>query len=107
MPAPRTNHFTPEARQRVINGLVATAKADFVSLVHWLKTGKQNGEPIPLDKCESLRTAILNLDTLKAGVQTDWKQAIQLMEKEIKKKPSIECLGSCILAANYWCSAKS
>jgi hypothetical protein len=85
MPAPRTNHFTPEAKQRVINGLVATAKADFVSLVHWLKTGKQNGEPIPLDKCESLRTAILNLDTLKAGVQTDWKQAIQLMEKEIKK----------------------
>jgi len=73
------------AGQRVINGLVATAKADFVSLVHWLKTGKQNGEPIPLDKCESLRTAILNLETLKAGVQTDWKHAIQLMEKEIKK----------------------
>ena len=85
LPVPRTNHFTPEARQRVINGLVATAKADFVSLVHWLKTGKQNGEPIPLDKCESLRTAILNLETLKAGVQTDWKHAIQLMEKEIKK----------------------
>lgn len=85
LPAPRTNHFTPEARQRVINGLVVTAKADFVSLVHWLKTGKQNGEPIPLDKCESLRTAILNLEVLKAGVQTDWKQAIQLMEKEIKK----------------------
>lgn len=85
LPAPRTNHFTLEARQRVINGLVATAKADFVSLVHWLKTGKQNGEPIPLDKCESLRTAILNLGTLKAGVQTDWKHAIQLMEKEIKK----------------------
>ena len=85
LPVPRTNHFTPEARQRVINGLVATAKADFVSLVHWLNTGKQNGEPIPLDKCESLRTAILNLETLKAGVQTDWKHAIQLMEKEIKK----------------------
>ncbi|HGV0352984.1 TPA: hypothetical protein ACNFTA_000927 [Enterobacter ludwigii] len=85
LPVPRTNHFTPEARLRVINGLVATAKADFVSLVHWLKTGKQNGEPIPLDKCESLRTAILNLETLKAGVQTDWKHAIQLMEKEIKK----------------------
>ncbi|MBL5837906.1 hypothetical protein [Enterobacter asburiae] len=85
LPVPKTNHFTPEARQRVINGLVATAKADFVSLVNWLKTGKQNGEPIPLDKCESLRTAILNLGTLKAGVQTDWKQVIQLMEKEIKK----------------------
>ncbi|UUR70664.1 hypothetical protein [Enterobacter asburiae] len=90
MPAPRTNHFTPEAKQRVINGLVATAKADFVSLVHWLKTGKQNGEPIPFDKCESLRTAILNLDTLKAGVQTDWKQAIQLMEKEIKKSHQLD-----------------
>ncbi|MEG5590728.1 hypothetical protein UXP69_10930 [Enterobacter hormaechei] len=85
LPVPRTNHFTPEAMQRVINGLVATAKADFVSLVYWLKTGKQNGEPIPLDKCESLRTAILNLETLKAGVQTDWKQVIQLMEQEIKK----------------------
>lgn len=85
LPVPRTNHFTTEARQRVINGLVATAKADFVSLVYWLKTGKQNGEPIPLDKCESLRTAILNLETLKAGVQTDWKQVIQLMEQEIKK----------------------
>ncbi|EPH6761907.1 hypothetical protein ACS0ON_001417 [Cronobacter dublinensis] len=85
MPAPRTNHFTPEARQRVINGLVATAKADFVSLVHWLKTGKQDGEPIPFNKCESLRTAIHNLETLKAGVHTDWKQAIRLMEKEIKK----------------------
>lgn len=85
LPVPKTNHFTLEARQRVINGLVATAKADFVSLVNWLKTGKQNGEPIPLDKCESLRTAILNLGTLKAGVQTDWKQVIQLMEKEIKK----------------------
>ena len=85
LPAPRTNHFTPEVRQRVINGLVATAKVDFVSLVHWLETGKQNGEPIPLDKCESLRTTILNLGTLKAGVQTDWKHAIQLMEKEIKK----------------------
>lgn len=85
LPVPKTNHFTLEARQRVINGLVATAKADFVSLVNWLKTGKQNGEPIPLDKCESLRTAILNLGTLKAGVQTDWKQVIHLMEKEIKK----------------------
>lgn len=79
LPVPKTNHFTLEARQRVINGLVAAAKADFVSLVSWLKTGKQNGEPIPLDKCESLRTAILNLGTLKAGVQTDWKQVIQLM----------------------------
>lgn len=85
MPAQRTNHFTPEARQRVINRLVAKARADFVSLIYWLKTGKQNGEPIPLDKCESLRTAILNLETLKAGVQTDWKQALQLMEKDIKK----------------------
>ncbi|MDI7416095.1 hypothetical protein [Cronobacter turicensis] len=90
MPAPRTNHFTPEARQRVINGLVATAKADFVSLVCWLKIGKQDGEPIPLNKCESLRTAILNLETLKAGVHTDWKQAIRLMEKEIKKSHQLD-----------------
>ncbi|WP_297119479.1 hypothetical protein V1599_08230 [Enterobacter sp. ECC-175] len=85
LPVPKTNHFTPEARQRVINGLVATANADFVSLVYWLKTGKQNGEPFPLDKCERLRNSIRNLETIKAGVQTDWKQAIQLMEKEIKK----------------------
>ncbi|HBS1665550.1 hypothetical protein [Klebsiella quasipneumoniae] len=90
LPAPRTNHFTPEAKQRVINGLVATAKADFVSLVHWLKTGKQNGEPIPLAICESLRSAIHNLETLKAGVQTDWKQAIQLMEKEIHKSHQLK-----------------
>ncbi|WP_245874540.1 hypothetical protein [Cedecea neteri] len=90
LPAPRTNHSTPEARQRVINGLATTAKADFVSLVHWLKVGKKNGEPIPLAKSERLRTVILNLETLKAGVQTDWKQALQLMEKEIKKSHELK-----------------
>lgn len=90
LPAQRTNLSTPEARQRVINGLATTAKADFVSLVHWLKVGKQNGEPIPLAKCESLRIVILNLQTLKAGVQTDWKQVLQLMEKEIKKSHELK-----------------
>lgn len=90
LPAPRTNPSTPEARQRVINGLVTTAKADFVSLVHWLKVGKQNGESTPLGKCESLRITILNLETLKAGVQTDWKQVLQLMEKEIKKSHELK-----------------
>nr|WDS96454.1 hypothetical protein VW1_00026 [Enterobacter sp.] len=90
LPAQRTNLSTSEARQRVINGLATTAKADFVSLVHWLKVGKQNGEPIPLAKCESLRIVILNLQTLKAGVQTDWKQVLQLMEKEIKKSHELK-----------------
>ncbi|MCL9671373.1 hypothetical protein [Citrobacter sp. MNAZ 1397] len=90
LPAQRTNLSTPEARQRVINGLATTAKADFVSLVHWLKVGKQNGEPIPLAKCESLRIVILNLQTLKAGVQTDWKQVLQFMEKEIKKSHELK-----------------
>lgn len=90
LPALRTNPATPEARQRVINGLVTTAKAEFVSLVHWLKAGIQNGEPIPLAKCKSLRIVILNLETLKAGVQTDWKQVLQLMEKEIKKSHELK-----------------
>lgn len=85
LPVPEKNHFTPEARQRVINGLVARAQADFESLIHWLKTGKQNGESVPLAKCESLRSTIHSLETLRAGVQTDWKQAIQLMENEIRK----------------------
>lgn len=90
LPAPRTTPSTPEARQRVINGLVTTAKADFVSLVHWLKVGKQNGESIPLGNCESLRIVILNLETLKAGVQTDWKQVLRLIEKEIKKSHKLK-----------------
>ena len=61
LPVPKTNHFTLEARQRVINGLVATAKADFVSLVSWLKTGKQNGEPIPLGKVRISRSFLPKL----------------------------------------------
>lgn len=90
LPASRINPATPEARHRVINGLVTVAKANFSSLVHWLKAGKHDGEPIPLAKCESLRSAIQNLETLKAGVHTEWKQAIQLMEKEIKKSHQLK-----------------
>lgn len=55
-----------------------------------MEVGKQDGESIPLGKCESLRTIILNLETLKAGVQTDWKQVLQLMEKEIKKSHELK-----------------
>lgn len=81
----RINPTTPEARQRVISALKARADEDFIALVQWLTVDKQKGNPIPFVKCESLRSAIANLETLKAGVHTWWKQALGLMEVEIQK----------------------
>lgn len=81
----RINPTTPEARQRVITALKARADEDLIALVQWLTVDKQKGNPIPFVKCESLRSAIANLETLKAGVQTRWKQALGLMEAEIQK----------------------
>jgi hypothetical protein len=81
----RINPTTPEARQRVITALKARADEDLIALVQWLTVDKQKGNPIPFVKCESLRSAIANLETLKAGVHTRWKQALGLMEAEIQK----------------------
>ncbi|HAJ3976765.1 TPA: hypothetical protein HLT76_26010 [Escherichia coli] len=47
LPVRKNNPHTPEARERVIDRLRASAKADFVFIVRWLTTGKSNGEPIP------------------------------------------------------------
>lgn len=79
----KSNPHAPEARARVIASLVASATADFVSIVHWLKIGKPNAEAIPLAKCESLRKAISHLETLQAGVQPDWRKALTLMSHEV------------------------
>ncbi|MDA5498626.1 hypothetical protein [Yersinia aleksiciae] len=79
----KNNPHAPEARARVIAGLVTSATADFISIVHWLTTGKSNAEAIPLAKCESLRNAISNLETLKAGIQPDWRKALTLMTHEV------------------------
>lgn len=79
----KNNPHAPEARARVIAGLVTSATADFISIVHWLKTGKSNAEAIPLAKCESLRDAISHLETLKAGIQPDWRKALTLMSHEV------------------------
>lgn len=90
LPVQRKNSSTPEARQRVIDGLVVSATTDFVSLVRWLKSGKTAGEAIPFDRCKSLRDSIAHLQTLDAGVQTEWKQALQLMEDAIKKRHQLK-----------------
>ncbi|MGS0028498.1 hypothetical protein ACUOID_23720, partial [Escherichia coli] len=50
LPVRKNNPHTPEARERVIDRLRASAKADFVFIVRWLTTGKSNGEPIPLNR---------------------------------------------------------
>ena len=84
-PVSRINPTTPEARQRVITALKARADEDLIALVQWLTVDKQKGKPIPFVKCESLRSIITNLETLKAGVHTRWKQALGLMEVEIQK----------------------
>ena len=48
LPVRRSNPTTPQAREkRVIAGLVAQL-SDFVYLVQWLKSGKQNGDPLQL-----------------------------------------------------------
>ena len=43
LPVRKNNPHTPEARERVIDRLRASAKADFVFIVRWLTTGKSNG----------------------------------------------------------------
>ena len=68
LPVRRSNPTTPQARERVIAGLVASATSDFVYLVQWLKSGKQNGDPLQLSRWDSLRNAISHLETLDAGV---------------------------------------
>lgn len=84
VPVKRKNMFTPEARERVVEGLVASATADFVALVRWLKSDKGSDATIPLARCESLRTTISHLVTLKSGVNTDWKNVLKLVENRIK-----------------------
>jgi hypothetical protein len=85
----------------VITALKARADEDLIALVQWLTVDKQKGNPIPFVKCESLRSAIANLETLKAGVHTRWKQALGLMEAEIQKS-SFESFDSGTLPDCYW-----
>ncbi|MGY0150566.1 hypothetical protein [Edwardsiella tarda] len=70
----KNNPHTPGARERVIAGLLASATANFIFIIRWLTTGISNGEPIPLVKCENLRNTISHLETLKAGIQPDWRK---------------------------------
>lgn len=90
LPVKRKALSCPEVRQRVVEGLVASSTADFVALVRWLTTGKNAGEALPLEKCESLRNSIAHLESLKCGVQTDWKNALRLMEKAIQQSHKVK-----------------
>lgn len=90
LPSHKKNLLTSETRERVVEGLVASATADFVVLVDWLKYGRGKGEPIPVAKCESLRERISHLQTLKSGVQTDWKNVLKLMEDTIHKSHKVK-----------------
>lgn len=89
LPVRKNNPHTPEARERVIDGLRASATADFVFIVRWLTTGKSNGEPIPLARCDNLRNIISNLETLKAGIQPDWRKALTLMSQEVHSRHKV------------------
>ncbi|MGS4662672.1 hypothetical protein [Citrobacter farmeri] len=103
-PVSRINPTTPEARQRVITALKARADEDLIALVQWLTVDKQKGKPIPFVKCESLRSTITNLEALKAGVHTRWKQALGLMEVEIQKSHRFESFDPGTLSDCYWSS---
>lgn len=74
----------------MIKGLVASPTADFVALVRLLTTGKNAGEALPLEKCENLRNSIARLESMKCGVQTDWKDALRLMEKAIQQSHKVK-----------------
>ncbi|EOV0990474.1 hypothetical protein ACVQKW_12230 [Edwardsiella tarda] len=89
LPVSKNNPHTPETRARVIAGLVASATADFIFIVRWLTTGKSNGEPIPLVRCENLRNTISHLETLKAGIQPDWRKTLTLMSHEVHSRHKV------------------
>ena len=92
LPVRRTNPTTPQARERVIAGLVASATSDFVYLVQWLKSGKQHGEPLQLSRWDSLRNAISHLETLDAGVQPDWRKVLTLVSREIHTSHNVQAV---------------
>ena len=92
LPVRRTNPTTPQARERVIAGLVASATSDFVYLVQWLKSGKQNGEPLQLSRWDSLRNAISHFETLDAGVQPDWRKVLTLVSREIHTSHNVQAV---------------
>ncbi|EIY0667609.1 hypothetical protein MMC72_001743 [Salmonella enterica] len=89
LPVRKNNPHTPEARERVIAGLRASATTDFVFIVRWLTTVKSNDEPIPLARCDNLRNTISNLETLKAGIQPDWRKALTLMSQEVHSRHKV------------------
>ncbi|EOK5893672.1 hypothetical protein ACM6ZZ_004131 [Citrobacter freundii] len=92
LPVRRSNPTTPQARERVIAGLVASATSDFVYLVQWLKSGKQNGDPLQLSRWDSLRNAISHLETLDAGVQPDWRKVLTLVSREIHTSHNVQAV---------------
>lgn len=79
-----------EARAEVIERLRASANAELVTLVNWLKYGKARGDKLPVANCDALRNTITHLETLKAGVQPDWRNVLKLMSIEIHKQHRVE-----------------
>lgn len=79
-----------EAREDVIERLRVSANAELVVLVNWLKTGKARGEKLPVAHCDVLRMTITHLETLKAGVQPDWRNVLKLMSIEIHSQHQVE-----------------
>ncbi|EDT6715240.1 hypothetical protein AH006_001022 [Salmonella enterica subsp. enterica] len=89
LPKPKENFSSPETRGRVVDALNDSAAKDFITLINWLKSGKDVGEAVPLARCESLRNTISTLESLKCGVKTDWKEVLKLMERTIKKSHKV------------------
>lgn len=79
-----------EVREEVIERLRVSANTEFVTLVNWLTSGKGQGQAPPVASCEALRNTITHLETLKAGVQPDWRNVLKLMSCEIHSQHLVD-----------------